>query len=61
MGRILDYLAVNPLDYEGHELFCRFSYGIAFYPDDGRDYTTLLNRADRNMYAMKRRRKTSTA
>ena len=30
------------------------SIGLALYPDDGKDYKSLLNIADKNMYENKR-------
>lgn len=49
---ILDELA-KPFDVQGHELSTSFSLGIAVYPDDGRDFDTLLMKADTAMYHAK--------
>jgi len=38
---------------EGNELFTSLSIGIAVYPDDGKDYDTLLKKADTAMYQSK--------
>ncbi|GAO36847.1 hypothetical protein SCT_2262 [Sulfuricella sp. T08] len=38
---------------EGNELFTSLSMGIAVYPDDGKDYDTLLKKADTAMYQSK--------
>lgn len=38
---------------EGHELSLTMSIGIAVYPDNGRDFETLLNGADAAMYRAK--------
>jgi predicted signal transduction protein with EAL and GGDEF domain/FixJ family two-component response regulator len=43
-----------PLVLEGHELSLRTSIGIACYPVDGQDSTTLLKHADTAMYQAKR-------
>jgi len=50
--KILTQLAQNIL-VEGHELSTSLSMGIAVYPDDGRDYDTLLKKADTAMYQSK--------
>lgn len=34
-----------------------FSYGIAIYPQDGKDLSTLLEKADIRMYEQKKKRK----
>lgn len=49
---ILEQLS-QPFDVEGHELSTSFSLGIAVYPDDGRDFETLLMKADTAMYHAK--------
>lgn len=49
---ILDQLA-KPFDVDGHDLSTSFSLGIAVYPDDGRDFDTLLMKADTAMYHAK--------
>ena len=38
---------------EGHELSTSASIGIAIYPDDGKDFETLLQKADTAMYQAK--------
>jgi EAL domain-containing protein (putative c-di-GMP-specific phosphodiesterase class I) len=38
---------------DGHELTTSASIGVALYPDDGRDFETLLKKADTAMYRAK--------
>jgi PAS domain S-box-containing protein len=63
VGPVLDAVAIAqrivqslgaPLVLEGHELSLRTSIGIACYPADGQDSTTLLKHADTAMYQAKR-------
>ncbi|MCW8885226.1 MAG: EAL domain-containing protein [Motiliproteus sp.] len=42
------------LEIEGHQLRTSFSIGISIYPDDGKDFDTLLKNADTAMYAAKK-------
>lgn len=42
-----------PMDLQGHNALVTVSVGIALFPDDGRDATTLLKAADTAMYASK--------
>ena len=42
-----------PIHFEGHELSSAASIGVALYPDDGRDFETLLKKADTAMYRAK--------
>jgi diguanylate cyclase (GGDEF)-like protein/PAS domain S-box-containing protein len=43
----------TPFLIEGHELTTSVSIGIAIHPDDGRDFDTLLKKADTAMYRAK--------
>jgi diguanylate cyclase (GGDEF)-like protein len=43
----------EPIEYEGLEFFSGPSIGLALYPDDGRDVTTVLKYADTAMYQAK--------
>ena len=43
----------DPFHAEGHELSTSVSIGIAVYPDDGKDFDTLLKKADMAMYRAK--------
>ncbi len=47
----------QPYAFEGQPLDLRVSVGVAFMPEDGTEITTLLDQADRAMYATKRLRK----
>lgn len=51
-ARIADSLA-HPWQIEGHEFRCPGSIGMALYPKDGLDSTTLLKNADVAMYEAK--------
>lgn len=51
---LIDYLKVNQLIINKDKITCSFSYGIAKFPDEGRDYSTLMNLADNRMYNYKR-------
>jgi len=42
-----------PFEVDGHELSTSASIGVALYPDDGRDFDTLLKKADTAMYQAK--------
>ncbi|HEY6094935.1 MAG TPA: EAL domain-containing protein [Gallionellaceae bacterium] len=44
----------TPFDIQGYHLSTSASIGIAVYPDDGRDFHTLLKKADTAMYQSKK-------
>lgn len=50
----------QPFEFEGIPLTLDASVGIALYPDDGHDLTTLLDHADRAMYTAKRAKRHPT-
>lgn len=50
--KILERLAES-FEIEGHDLSISISIGIAVYPDDARDFDTLLKKADTAMYIAK--------
>ncbi|MBI1892304.1 MAG: EAL domain-containing protein [Burkholderiales bacterium] len=50
--KILEKMA-SPFNIEGHQIFTSLSIGIAVYPDDGRDFETLVKAADTAMYHSK--------
>lgn len=43
----------QPFLFDGHELSISSSIGVALYPDDGRDFETLLKKADTALYRAK--------
>lgn len=45
----------KPINAQGVAIYVSFSYGIVRYPDDTRDYKTLINIGDKRMYAYKNR------
>jgi len=44
---------LEPFEIDQHELSSSLSIGIAVYPDDGKDFVTLLKQADTAMYQAK--------
>lgn len=50
--KILDKISA-PIEFHGQQLSTSSSIGIAIYPDDGKDFDTLLKRADAAMYQAK--------
>lgn len=50
-------LLETPIEIEGDQVICRGSFGVSFFPEDGEDYWTLLDRADASMYDSKQERK----
>lgn len=52
VGKILEALR-QPFLLELHQLCISSSIGISLFPDDGRDYATLMKNADAAMYAVK--------
>lgn len=48
-------VAQAPMLVDGDEIEVGVSAGIALYPEDGQDPDTLMQRADRTMYSVKRR------
>jgi len=52
--KLLDSITQPFIDEKNNELTVSSSIGIAFYPDDGLDFETLLKNADTAMYRAKR-------
>ena len=50
--KILERIA-DPFEIDQHELLISLSIGIAVYPDDGKDFDTLLKQSDTAMYQAK--------
>ncbi len=57
MGRkfesMKNYFEINPVKFNENKFICRFSFGIAGFPEDGTTYDELISRADLLMYADK--------
>jgi diguanylate cyclase (GGDEF)-like protein len=52
LDKLMDSLQA-PFHIEGHELSTTVSIGVALYPEDGTDFSTLLKHADMAMYRAK--------
>jgi len=61
LGEKIRAVLREPFHLEGVEVAVDASFGIALYPDDGADETTLLQRADAAMYGLKERRRAAPA
>jgi diguanylate cyclase (GGDEF)-like protein len=48
-------LGGEPLNLDGYEIKATFSIGISLYPDDGNDFESLLDQADKALYEAKRK------
>lgn len=51
---LLKYLKNNPINFDGQNVICSFSYGIANFPNDTNSYNQLLKIADERMYTYKK-------
>lgn len=51
---MIDYLKNNPLNFNGQDVICSFSYGIANFPKDSKVYDYLVIKADAKMYSYKK-------
>lgn len=54
---ITETLNNTPIKSENKETYCKFSYGTADYPEDGKDFDSLLKIADEKMYERKKQMK----
>ena len=54
-------LLETPLAIGNNQVSCKGSFGVSFYPKDGKDYWSLLDRADEAMYINKQKRKHATS
>ncbi|OQA34573.1 MAG: Cyclic di-GMP phosphodiesterase Gmr [Betaproteobacteria bacterium ADurb.Bin341] len=52
LDKIRDHIQ-HPFEIDGNELMTSVSIGVALYPDNGRDFDTLLKKADTAMYRAK--------
>ncbi|MBV7274629.1 diguanylate cyclase [Clostridium sp. PL3] len=48
-----NHLKNNPINFDGYNIICSFSYGISKFPDDAVSYMHLLKIADKKMYTYK--------
>ncbi len=53
MEGIINNLEESPLEFGQDKIICSFSYGIASYPEDARNYKDLVKIADQRMYSYK--------
>ena len=49
----------RPLEFDGHQISCNFSYGLVCFGTDGNDFESLIGKADQRMYEHKSRVKSS--
>lgn len=54
MQKITKALMTDPLEYLDKKIYVSYSYGIAKYPEDERDYNQLIIKADQLMYEHKK-------
>ncbi|PKM93695.1 MAG: hypothetical protein CVU84_14020 [Firmicutes bacterium HGW-Firmicutes-1] len=55
MNKLEEHFLDNPIMLEDDEIVCRFSYGIASFPQEGTTYDELIGLADKRMYDNKKR------
>jgi len=53
MNAFMSDLVEKPIVTADREIYCRFSYGVAFFQKDSGDYETLVRIADKRMYELK--------
>ena len=54
LEKLFKTLKSNPFIFEGNEIVCSFSYGIASFPEEAQSYQQLVKVADNRMYEYKR-------
>ena len=54
LEKLFRTLKSNPFIFEGNEIICSFSYGIASFPQEAQSYNQLVKVADDRMYEYKR-------
>lgn len=52
---LINNFKCNPIIFEQNSIICEFSYGIARFPQDSKDYNQLVKVADERMYRYKKR------
>lgn len=52
-----EYFNNNPIEFEGNNIICSFSYGISSFPMDSKRYSELMRIADSRMYDYKNNKK----
>lgn len=57
-GDLIVRAIVEPIGFNGYDLYVGASYGMAMFPADGRDTDSLLKAADKDMYRAKLNRET---
>ena len=53
----IDYEITRPFEFEGIKINLKASIGYAHFKEDGIDIEVLIEKADKSMYEVKRRRK----
>ncbi len=53
MRQLQEMFISSPIIASEHKIYCRFSYGAAFFNEDSNNYESLVKLADERMYAMK--------
>lgn len=56
MSEITTWFKSNPVTIGEFQIHVSFSYGIATYPDESKDFETILHIADQRMYEQKRQK-----
>ncbi|MHC1722947.1 MAG: histidine kinase N-terminal 7TM domain-containing protein [Aminipila sp.] len=52
-----EYFNDNPIKLDKQKIICSFSYGMAYYPEEAKEYNDLIKIADERMYENKREKK----
>lgn len=53
----IDFEIIKPFEFEGHKINLRTSMGYALFKEDGIELDSLIEKADKSMYEVKRQRK----
>lgn len=57
---LLNYFTDDGIIHKKNKIVCSFSYGIAAFPKEGNNYTTLMKLADKRMYKYKQNYKNAS-